>query len=211
PVPSAMLSNSGVSSGMVGRIMEDSSQTLRFRNDNRWEAVRLPGGTGDVPQHISAPFRRRPLPQHGWKKLVDSWPWYAGEGRFPVRPGSEFMSPLYVVRKPYGCLDPILPDDHDPFGWPITEYEEALSIRPGLRDVAQRVLHKLECLCRGDAHGFDEDKLTDNPYWPPELATQAAALRHERFVLLLPLALSQTQDDKARVRWTLYGNSEQGP
>jgi hypothetical protein len=27
----------------------------------------------------------------------------------------------------------------------------------------------------------------------------------------LPLALSRTQDDKGRVRWTLFGNSEQGP
>ena len=30
-------------------------------------------------------------------------------------------------------------------------------------------------------------------------------------MLLLPLALSRTQDDKGRVRWTLFGGSEQGP
>ena len=30
-------------------------------------------------------------------------------------------------------------------------------------------------------------------------------------MLLLPLALSKTQDDKGRVRWTLFGGSEQGP
>src|SRR5262249_10543646 len=58
---------------------------------------------------------------------------------------------------------------------------------------------------------FDEYKLTDNVYWPHELAEKASALQHERFVLLMPLALSETQDDKARVRWTLYGSSEQGP
>ena len=29
--------------------------------------------------------------------------------------------------------------------------------------------------------------------------------------MLLPLALSQTHDDKARVTWTVYGASEQGP
>jgi hypothetical protein len=34
---------------------------------------------------------------------------------------------------------------------------------------------------------------------------------NDRCVLLLPLALSRTQDDKGRVRWTLFGNSEQGP
>ena len=34
---------------------------------------------------------------------------------------------------------------------------------------------------------------------------------HERFVVLAALALSRTQDDKGRVRWTLFGGSEQGP
>ena len=34
---------------------------------------------------------------------------------------------------------------------------------------------------------------------------------HERYVILLPLALSKTQDDKGRVRWSLFGSSEQGP
>ena len=33
----------------------------------------------------------------------------------------------------------------------------------------------------------------------------------ERCTLLLPLALSRTQDDKGRVRWTLFGGSEEGP
>src|SRR5262249_33609740 len=31
------------------------------------------------------------------------------------------------------------------------------------------------------------------------------------YVVLMPLALSRTQDDKGRVRWTLFGASEQGP
>ncbi len=34
---------------------------------------------------------------------------------------------------------------------------------------------------------------------------------HERYVVLMPLALARTQDDKGRVRWTLFGCSEQGP
>ena len=60
-------------------------------------------------------------------------------------------------------------------------------------------------------HGISEYKLRDNPYWPPELAKRSHALEHERFVLLLPLALSITQDFMAHLRWTLFGNSEQGP
>ena len=51
----------------------------------------------------------------------------------------------------------------------------------------------------------------DNPYWPLRLAEKAGAIPHERFVFLSPLALSLTQDDKGRVRWTLFGGSEQGP
>ncbi|HEX7587694.1 MAG TPA: M28 family peptidase, partial [Anaerolineae bacterium] len=34
---------------------------------------------------------------------------------------------------------------------------------------------------------------------------------HEHYVVLLPLALSKTQDDMGRVRWTFFGSSEQGP
>src|SRR5207244_3452986 len=49
------------------------------------------------------------------------------------------------------------------------------------------------------------------PYWPPEIAAHAGALAHERFVVFMPLALSRTQDDKGRIRWTLFGASEQGP
>ena len=43
------------------------------------------------------------------------------------------------------------------------------------------------------------------------MADKVATLTHERFVVLASLALSRTQDDKGRVRWTLFGGSEQGP
>src|SRR6202035_3301771 len=55
------------------------------------------------------------------------------------------------------------------------------------------------------------NKLRNNPYWPASLAARAGRLDHERYVLLLSAALSRTQDDKGRVRWTLFGGSEQGP
>src|SRR5207302_6640532 len=49
-----------------------------------------------------------------------------------------------------------------------------------------------------------------SPCWPPGWAAEPR-LPHERCVTLSPLGLSKTQDDKGRVRWTLFGNSEQGP
>jgi hypothetical protein len=148
----------------------------------------------------------------GWKQLLDGWPWFRGEGSFPVLPNSEFMPPVRPGRKPYGTWDMLPLRVDDPYGWPITEYEEALTLRPGLRDIAHHILNKLIPLCHGEAeHGISPHKLQNNPYWTAELAAGAPSLDHERFVLLLPLALSLTQDDKAHVRWTLYGNSEQGP
>lgn len=100
----------------------------------------------------------------------------------------------------------------DPWGWPVTEYEEAYQLVPGLESIAQQITGELLALARdGHAIGISHKQLVDNPYWPRELASRAGALEHERFVLLLPLALSRTQDDKGRVRWTVFGSSEQGP
>src|SRR4029077_7347204 len=59
--------------------------------------------------------------------------------------------------------------------------------------------------------GMTRKKLTDNPAWPPALSGHAPGVPHERFLTLMPLALSRTQDDKGRVRWTLFGGSERGP
>ncbi len=149
---------------------------------------------------------------HGWKQLIEGWPWFRGEGSYPLLPNSEYMPPVRLIRKPYGTWDGTHVSEDDPWGWPISEYEEAMSLRPGMHDIACHVLDRLVPLCRGhESHGISEYKLRDNPYWPAELAKRSHVLEHERFVLLLPLALSITQDFMAHMRWTLFGNSEQGP
>ncbi len=148
----------------------------------------------------------------GWKQLIEGWPWFRGEGSYPLLPNSEYMPPVRLVRKPYGTWDSVHISADDPWGWPISEYEETLTLRPGMHDIARQVLNKLVPLCRGaETHGISEYKLRDNPYWPAELAKRSHALEHERFVLLLPMALSITQDCMAHLRWTVFGNSEQGP
>jgi hypothetical protein len=152
------------------------------------------------------------MPASAWEQLLDGWPWFGGEGSYPVQPNSEHMPPVRLIRKPYGAWDlpPYTPDD--PWVWPITEYEEAFALRPGLTSIAHQIMNKLGHLVgRGEGPRIAEFKLRNNPYWPSELAAVAESLRHERLVLLLPLALSITQDDKARLRWTLFGGSEQGP
>jgi hypothetical protein len=59
--------------------------------------------------------------------------------------------------------------------------------------------------------GHGGENLVNNPYWPPELASRAGSLSQERYVTLLPLMLSRTQDDKGRVIWTFFGNSIHEP
>ena len=81
-----------------------------------------------------------------------------------------------------------------------------------MEHLAGQLVLALEHLGNGrPAHGIARAKLEGNPYWPEELAEHAGRLTHERYVVIAPLALSRTQDDKGRVRWTLFGGSEQGP
>jgi Peptidase family M28 len=151
----------------------------------------------------------------GWRDLVDGHPWFSGTGRYPIPAYSEFMPPPRVGRTAYGEIDPLLFSADDPFGWRVSELEEECELRPGLESIGKQVIDQLVKLGRGEsAHriaGHKERNLRDNPYWPPELGARAGKLHHERFVILLPLALSKTQDDLGRVRWTLFGSSEQGP
>lgn len=151
------------------------------------------------------------MPERGWKQLLAGWPWFQGAGNYPIAAYSEFMPPPRLGRKAYGGIDHALFDDADPWGWRVTEYEEAWELQPGLQTLAGEILRSLRHLGRGEAaHGISHHKLEGNPYWPETLRDRGAPA-HERYVILMPLALARTQDDKGRVRWTLFGASEQGP
>lgn len=149
----------------------------------------------------------------GWRRLIPRGSLFQGEGKYRVDAYSEFMPPPRVGWKPYGDHepDPARLDPNDPFDWQINEFEEELEIRPGLVQVATQVIGKLARLLDGNPDtGLPRIAPNENPYWPPELAAEPK-LPHERCVAILPLALSRTQDDKGRIRWTLFGGSEQGP
>ncbi|HQU43326.1 MAG TPA: M28 family peptidase, partial [Pirellulales bacterium] len=137
---------------------------------------------------------------------------FIGAGNYPIPAYSEFMPPPRLGQKAYSRrVDPLLFDESDPWGWQITEYEQAWELSPGLEHLAEHVLKTMRHLGRREsAHGIAHNKLADNPYWPQSLS-DGGAPEHERYVLLMPLALARTQDDKGRVRWTLFGGSEQGP
>ncbi len=147
----------------------------------------------------------------GWKRLVDGAPWFRKAESYPIAAYSEFMPPPREVRKPYRGYEIADLDEKDPWGWPVSEWEEARQLRPGLEHIAEVVVHGLAELAQGrPTHGFSRTKLTGNPAWPLSLAHKGP-LAHERYVTLMPLALSKSQDDKGRVRWTVFGSSEQGP
>jgi hypothetical protein len=152
------------------------------------------------------------MPTQGWKQLLEGACDFSGAGSYPIPAYSEYMPPPRLVRKPYGGEDLMLFSDEERWGWPVTEHEEALTLRPGLEKIASQVLHALVHLgCGRPAHGIAKNKLNGNPCWSAQLAEHAGNLKHERYVTLMPLALSRTQDDKGRVLWSLFGGSEQGP
>src|SRR5262249_41137171 len=149
----------------------------------------------------------------GWHRLIPPAGCFRGEGKYPLDAYSEFMPGPRVGWKPYGDgkPDPELFSADDPFGWHVSEFEEVLELRAGMTQVGTQVLGKLGRLCAGNPDtGIPALDLVATPFWPAELAAEPR-LPHERCLTLLPLALSRTLDDKGRVRWTLFGNSEQGP
>ena len=93
----------------------------------------------------------------------------------------------------------------------ISEIEEEVELRPGIEQIGHQIMTGIIKLGKGVPehyiHGHGGENLKDNPYWPAELASRAGTLFHERFVTLLPLMLSRTQDDKGRIIWSFFGNS----
>ncbi len=167
------------------------------------------------PELIDPTTTVSPAAGDGWSRLLEGYPWFEGEGRYPIPAYSEFMPPPRLGCAPYGGTDPWLFSASDPYGWQISAMEEEYELKPGMEHIARQVLEQLLKLGQGQPAyliaGHQGQNLANNPYWPAELAACAGHLPHERYVALLPLALSRTQDDKGRVRWTFFGGSEQGP
>ncbi len=148
---------------------------------------------------------------HGWQRLIAEPGVFRGEGRFPIAAYSEFMPPPRIAIKPSGAFEYDSPfNDDDPFGWRITAREQEHQIASGLPIIARQFIEMMVSLATGHgAHRIGQYHLKDNLYWPDMLHGQALA--HEHYAFLSPLALSKTQDDKGRVRWSLFGASTDGP
>ncbi len=151
-----------------------------------------------------------------WRRIEDeAHGAFVGAGRFPIRAYSELMPPPYVGLKPYAphaargqTTDPVAKGD----SFEIDEYEHAQLIEPGLDHIADTIANRLERLLRGKPHGLSHTLIDHNPAWPLELADAArdGLLGHDPLVVICPLALSRTQDDKGNDRWSLFGTSHDG-
>lgn len=151
----------------------------------------------------------------GWQKLVEGYPWFEGEGCYPIPAYSEFMPAPRLGRSLYGDIDRFLFDENDAYGWRVPEIEQEYELGPGLERIANQLLAHLVKFGRGEVVraliGLDRRLLEGNPYWSPELDAKLGSLARERYVTLFPIALAKTQDYLGHVRWSLFGNSEQGP
>ena len=152
----------------------------------------------------------------GWKRFLENFPWFEGEGGFPLPAYSEFMPPMHIGFRPHdGQVYPWHFKEDDLYGFYLSEAEEFLHLRPGMQNIGLQCMEHMIQLGKGklppSIAGRHNRNLKDNPFWPDELASKAGNLDYERYVLLAPLALSKTKDDKGRSRWTLFGSSEQGP
>lgn len=151
----------------------------------------------------------------GWRKILAGYPWFNCKGCFPISAYSEFMPPPRLGCKPYGKADKTILSEDDPFGWIISEIEEENELKPGIGYIGKQIMKSIVKLGKGIPHhyisGHNNENLENNPYWPQELASHAGNLIHERYVTLLPMMLSRTQDDKGRIIWTFFGNSIDDP
>jgi hypothetical protein len=145
--------------------------------------------------------------------MADVWAGIEAEargalGQFPVRAYSEFMPPPFIGWKPY--TGDVL-GHGDTFD--IDEYDQAHDLEPGLERIGAHLVAELGKLVRGEAHALSKTLLAGNPAWPDELAAAARAgkLAHDPLIVICPLALSRTQDDKGNTPWTLFGTSHEGP
>ena len=152
----------------------------------------------------------------GWFEFLKDFPWFEGENKYPLRAYSEYMPPPRTGINPLtGEVDSRFLENKDPYGWKVSEFEEEYQLRPGLEDTGKQILEHIVQMRSGKfpSHlaGHKQKNLINNIFWPEELITHSGLPEKERFVSLLPLALSKTKDEKGRVRWTFFGASEQGP
>jgi hypothetical protein len=148
--------------------------------------------------------------REGWEVLLEEAGASGRASAEPLRAYSEFMPGPRVGWKPCGKPDASVRSESDPLRFNVSEFEQRLEITPGLERIARHVGEQLNHLMHGRPCQISKRLLTGNPAWPTDLAARTEPAEEE-ITVILSLALSRTQDDKGRVRWTLFGTSHDGP
>ncbi len=151
----------------------------------------------------------------GWRQMLNDYPLNNHYKEIHIPAYSEFMPSPKIGLSPYGDIDYTVFSEDDPYGWKISEMEEEMELKPGINQTGKILFKQIHNLGMGlPAHhisGHNNQNLTHNPYWPDELSAKAGSLKNEKYVCLLPMMLSRTQDDKGRITWTYFGSSIHGP
>src|SRR5881394_3856478 len=105
------------------------------------------------------------MSQSGWAKLIPQGSCFHGEGAFRLEAYSEFMPPPRLGWKPYACqpVDEELYSPDDPWGWKVNEFDEALELQPGMRQIGGQIMSRLSRLLDGDREtSLPKHTLNDN-------------------------------------------------
>src|SRR5512139_2950187 len=87
----------------------------------------------------------------GWQKLIEGYPWFVGEGRYPIPAYSEFMPAPRVGCSPYGGdIDRAMFAEDDAYGWRVPEIEEEHELQPGLAQIARQIIGYLVKFARAE-------------------------------------------------------------
>ncbi len=151
----------------------------------------------------------------GWHQLLKDYPLHHHFNECTIKAYSEFMPSPKVGISPMGEIDYSIFSNDNEYAWGISEIEEETELKPGMEFIGKKIFEQIFHLGMGlPVHhiaGHARQNLLNNPYWPKELSEKTGHLINEKFVCLLPLMLSKTQDDKGRVTWTFFGSSIHGP
>ena len=149
----------------------------------------------------------------GWMALLAGYG-EPGAVAFPIPAYSEFMPPPRLGRKPDGSPTSTVRPGR-PVGVACIRGGAGVGARAWPRAHRPRVVRLVarprqrargSTSCAATAAATSRAIRTGRRSSRQRRPARARTLR-----ALLPLALSRTQDDKGRVRWTLFGVSEQGP
>jgi hypothetical protein len=73
----------------------------------------------------------------GWEALLKTCS-FREEGQYPIAAYSEFMPPVRVGCRPYDAKQDGFFREENPWGFPVTEFEEALEMRPACKMLPTR-------------------------------------------------------------------------